>query len=271
MKAFNAALIATNWQDESFADTDALTDDILEAVAKFQDSYNANVANELTPVRKSDGTYGEIDEKTYTVILSRTYANSVTPEPSDDPTTTPEPAPTETPEPVPTETPEPAPTETPEPAPTETPEPAPTETPEPAPTETPEPVPTETPEPAPTETPEPVPTETPEPVPTETPEPAPTDTPKPEPTPYNTAWTESASSVKKFCAALAETGWLDDALANSGTLTDEILEAVANFQDSYNANVANELKSIRKDNGKYGDIDEKTYKAILSRKYSNKP
>ena len=255
VKAFNAALIATNWLDESFADTDALTDDILEAVAKFQDSYNANVANELTPVRKSDGTYGEIDEKTYTVILSRTYANSVTPEPSDDPTTTPEPAPTETPEP----------------APTETPEPAPTETPEPVPTETPEPVPTETPEPAPTETPEPVPTETPEPVPTETPEPAPTDTSKPEPTPYNTAWTESASSVKKFCAALAETGWLDDALANSGTLTDEILEAVANFQDSYNANVANELKSIRKDNGKYGDIDEKTYKAILSRKYSNKP
>ena len=247
VKAFNAALIATNWLDESFADTDALTDDILEAVAKFQDSYNANVANELTPVRKSDGTYGEIDEKTYTVILSRTYANSVTPEPSDDPTTTPEPAPTETPEP------------------------APTETPEPAPTETPEPVPTETPEPVPTETPEPVPTETPEPVPTETPEPVPTDTPKPEPTPYNTAWTESASSVKKFCAALAETGWLDDALANSGTLTDEILEAVANFQDSYNANVANELKSIRKDNGKYGDIDEKTYKAILSRKYSNKP
>ena len=239
VKAFNAALIATNWLDESFADTDALTDDILEAVAKFQDSYNANVANELTPVRKSDGTYGEIDEKTYTVILSRTYANSVTPEPSDDPTTTPEPAPTETPEP--------------------------------APTETPEPVPTETPEPVPTETPEPVPTETPEPVPTETPEPVPTDTPKPEPTPYNTAWTESASSVKKFCAALAETGWLDDALANSGTLTDEILEAVANFQDSYNANVANELKSIRKDNGKYGDIDEKTYKAILSRKYSNKP
>ena len=239
VKAFNAALIATNWLDESFADTDALTDDILEAVAKFQDSYNANVANELTPVRKSDGTYGEIDEKTYTVILSRTYANSVTPEPSDDPTTTPEPAPTETPEP--------------------------------APTETPEPVPTETPEPVPTETPEPVPTETPEPVPTETPEPVPTDTPKPEPTPYNTAWTESASSVKKFCAALAETGWLDDALANSGTLTDQILEAVANFQDSYNANVANELKSIRKDNGKYGDIDEKTYKAILSRKYSNKP
>ena len=303
VKAFNAALIATNWLDESFADTDALTDDILEAVAKFQDSYNANVANELTPVRKSDGTYGEIDEKTYTVILSRTYANSVTPEPSDDPTTTPEPVPTETPEPVPTETPEPAPTETPEPVPTETPEPAPTETPEPAPTETPEPaptetpepvptetpepvptetpepvptetpepVPTETPEPVPTETPEPVPTETPEPVPTETPEPVPTDTPKPEPTPYNTAWTESASSVKKFCAALAETGWLDDALANSGTLTDEILEAVANFQDSYNANVANELKSIRKDNGKYGDIDEKTYKAILSRKYSNKP
>ena len=263
VKAFNAALIATNWLDESFADTDALTDDILEAVAKFQDSYNANVANELTPVRKSDGTYGEIDEKTYTVILSRTYANSVTPEPSDDPTTTPEPVPTETPEPVPTETPEPAPTETPEPAPTETPEPAPTETPEPVPTETPEPVPTETPEP--------VPTETPEPVPTETPEPVPTDTPKPEPTPYNMAWTESASSVKKFCAALAETGWLDDALANSGTLTDEILEAVANFQDSYNANVANELKSIRKDNGKYGDIDEKTYKAILSRKYSNKP
>ena len=247
VKAFNAALIATNWLDESFADTDALTDDILEAVAKFQDSYNANVANELTPVRKSDGTYSEIDEKTYTVILSRTYANSVTPEPSDDPTTTPEPTPTETPEP------------------------APTETPEPVPTETPEPVPTETPEPAPTETPEPAPTETPEPVPTETPEPAPTDTPKPEPTPYNTAWTESASSVKKFCAALAETGWLDDALANSGTLTDEILEAVANFQDSYNANVANELKSIRKDNGKYGDIDEKTYKAILSRKYSNKP
>ena len=271
VKAFNAALIATNWLDESFADTDALTDDILEAVAKFQDSYNANVANELTPVRKSDGTYGEIDEKTYTVILSRTYANSVTPEPSDDPTTTPEPAPTETPEPAPTETPEPAPTETPEPAPTETPEPAPTETPEPVPTETPEPVPTETPEPVPTETPEPVPTETPEPVPTETPEPVPTDTPKPEPTPYNTAWTESASSVKKFCAALAETGWLDDALANSGTLTDEILEAVANFQDSYNANVANELKSIRKDNGKYDDIDEKTYKAILSRKYSNKP
>ena len=295
VKAFNAALIATNWLDESFADTDALTDDILEAVAKFQDSYNANVANELTPVRKSDGTYGEIDEKTYTVILSRTYANSVTPEPSDDPTTTPEPAPTETPEPAPTETPEPAPTETPEPAPTETPEPVPTETPEPVPTETPEPVPTETPEPVPTETPEPVPTETPEPVPTETPEPVPTetpepvptetpepvptetpepvptDTPKPEPTPYNTAWTESASSVKKFCAALAETGWLDDALANSGTLTDEILEAVANFQDSYNANVANELKSIRKDNGKYGDIDEKTYKAILSRKYSNKP
>ena len=287
VKAFNAALIATNWLDESFADTDALTDDILEAVAKFQDSYNANVANELTPVRKSDGTYGEIDEKTYTVILSRTYANSVTPEPSDDPTTTPEPVPTETPEPVPTETPEPAPTETPEPVPTETPEPAPTETPEPAPTETPEPVPTETPEPVPTETsepvptetpepvptetPEPVPTETPEPVPTETPEPVPTDTPKPEPTPYNTAWTESASSVKKFCAALAETGWLDDALANSGTLTDEILEAVANFQDSYNANVANELKSISKDNGKYGDIDEKTYKAILSRKYSNKP
>ena len=287
VKAFNAALIATNWLDESFADTDALTDDILEAVAKFQDSYNANVANELTPVRKSDGTYGEIDEKTYTVILSRTYANSVTPEPSDDPTTTPEPAPTETPEPAPTETPEPVPTETPEPAPTETPEPVPTETPEPAPTETPEPVPTETPEPVPTETPEPVPTETPEPVPTETPEPVPTetpepaptetpepvptDTPKPEPTPYNTAWTESASSVKKFCAALAETGWLDDALANSGTLTDEILEAVANFQDSYNANVANELKSIRKDNGKYGDIDEKTYKAILSRKYSNKP
>ena len=287
VKAFNAALIATNWLDESFADTDALTDDILEAVAKFQDSYNANVANELTPVRKSDGTYGEIDEKTYTVILSRTYANSVTPEPSDDPTTTPEPAPTETPEPaptetpepvptetpepVPTETPEPVPTETPEPAPTETPEPAPTETPEPVPTETPEPVPTETPEPVPTETPEPVPTETPEPVPTETPEPVPTDTPKPEPTPYNTAWTESAGSVKKFCAALAETGWLDDALANSGTLTDEILEAVANFQDSYNANVANELKSIRKDNGKYGDIDEKTYKAILSRKYSNKP
>ena len=263
VKAFNAALIATNWLDESFADTDALTDDILEAVAKFQDSYNANVANELTPVRKSDGTYSEIDEKTYTVILSRTYANSVTPEPSDDPTTTPEPAPTETPEP--------APTETPEPVPTETPEPAPTETPEPVPTETPEPVPTETPEPVPTETPEPVPTETPEPVPTETPEPVPTDTPKPEPTPYNTAWTESASSVKKFCAALAETGWLDDALANSGTLTDEILEAVANFQDSYNANVANELKSIRKDNGKYGDIDEKTYKAILSRKYSNKP
>ena len=287
VKAFNAALIATNWLDESFADTDALTDDILEAVAKFQDSYNANVANELTPVRKSDGTYGEIDGKTYTVILSRTYANSVTPEPSDDPTTTPEPVPTETPEPAPTETPEPVPTETPEPAPTETPEPAPTETPEPVPTETPEPVPTETPEPVPTETPEPVPTdtpepvptetpepvptETPEPVPTETPEPVPTDTPKPEPTPYNTAWTESASSVKKFCAALAETGWLDDALANSGTLTDEILEAVANFQDSYNANVANELKSIRKDNGKYGDIDEKTYKAILSRKYSNKP
>ena len=263
VKAFNAALIATNWLDESFADIDALTDDILEAVAKFQDSYNANVANELTPVRKSDGTYGEIDGKTYTVILSRTYANSVTPEPSDDPTTTPEP--------VPTETPEPAPTETPEPVPTETPEPVPTETPEPVPTETPEPVPTETPEPVPTETPEPVPTETPEPVPTETPEPVPTDTPKPEPTPYNTAWTESASSVKKFCAALAETGWLDDALANSGTLTDEILEAVANFQDSYNANVANELKSIRKDNGKYGDIDEKTYKAILSRKYSNKP
>ena len=302
VKAFNAALIATNWLDESFADTDALTDDILEAVARFQDYYNANVANELTSVRKDDGTYGDIDEKTYTVILSRTYANSVTPEPSDDPTTTPEPAPTETPEPAPTETPEPAPTETPEPAPTETPEPAPTETPEPVPTETPEPVPTETPEPVPTETPEPVPTETPEPVPTETPEPVPTetpepvptetpepvptetpepvptetpepvptDTPKPEPTPYNTAWTESASSVKKFCAALAETGWLDDALANSGTLTDEILEAVANFQDSYNANVANELKSIRKDNGKYGDIDEKTYKAILSRKYSNK-
>ena len=303
VKAFNAALIATNWLDESFADTDALTDDILEAVARFQDYYNANVANELTSVRKDDGAYGDIDEKTYTVILSRTYANSVTPEPSDDPTTTPEPAPTETPEPaptetpepvptetpepvptetpepvptetpepVPTETPEPVPTETPEPVPTETPEPAPTETPEPAPTETPEPVPTETPEPVPTETPEPVPTETPEPVPTETPELVPTDTPKPEPTPYNTAWTESASSVKKFCAALAETGWLDDALANSGTLTDEILEAVANFQDSYNANVANELKSIRKDNGKYGDIDEKTYKAILSRKYSNKP
>ena len=335
VKAFNAALIATNWLDESFADTDALTDDILEAVAKFQDSYNANVANELTSVRKDDGAYGDIDEKTYTAILSREYVNS------------------EPPEPVPTETPEPVPTETPKPEPT----PYNTEwtkdadsvkafnaaliatnwldesfadtdaltddileavakfqdsynanvaneltpvrksdgtydeidektytvilsrtyansvTPEPSddPTTTPEPVPTETPEPVPTETPEPVPTETPEPVPTETPEPVPTDTPKPEPTPYNTAWTESASSVKKFCAALAETGWLDDALANSGTLTDEILEAVANFQDSYNANVANELKSIRKDNGKYGDIDEKTYKAILSRKYSNKP
>ena len=285
VKAFNAALIATNWLDESFADVDALTDDILEAVARFQDYYNANVANELTSVRKDDGAYGDIDEKTYTAILSREYVNSEPPEPVPTetpepvptetpepvPTETPEPVPTETPEPVPTETPEPVPTETPEPVPTETPEPAPTETPEPAPTETPEPVPTETPEPAPTETPEPVPTETPEPVPTETPEPAPTDTPKPEPTPYNTAWTESASSVKKFCAALAETGWLDDALANSGTLTDEILEAVANFQDSYNANVANELKSIRKDNGKYGDIDEKTYKAILSRKYSNKP
>ena len=103
MKAFNAALIATNWLDESFADTDALTDDILEAVAKFQDSYNANVANELTPVRKSDGTYGDIDEKTYTAILSREYVNSEPPEP----------VPTETPEPVPTETPEPAPTETP--------------------------------------------------------------------------------------------------------------------------------------------------------------
>ena len=277
VKAFNAALIATNWLDESFADTDALTDDILEAVARFQDYYNANVANELTSVRKSDGTYGDIDEKTYTAILSREYVNSEPPEPvpteTPEPvsTETPEPVPTETPEPVPTETPEPVPTETPAPAPTETPEPAPTETPEPVPTETPEPVPTETPEPVPTETPEPVPTETPEPVPTEAPEPVPTDTPKPEPTPYNTAWTESASSVKKFCAALAETGWLDDALANSGTLTDEILEAVANFQDSYNANVANELKSIRKDNGKYGDIDEKTYKAILSRKYSNKP
>ncbi len=269
VKAFNAALIATNWLDESFADVDALTDDILEAVARFQDYYNANVANELTSVRKDDGAYGDIDEKTYTAILSREYVNSEPPEPV--PTETPEPVPTETPEPVPTETPEPVPTETPEPVPTETPEPVPTETPEPVPTETPEPAPTETPEPAPTETPEPVPTETPEPVPTETPEPAPTDTPKPEPTPYNTAWTESASSVKKFCAALAETGWLDDALANSGTLTDEILEAVANFQDSYNANVANELKSIRKDNGKYGDIDEKTYKAILSRKYSNKP
>ena len=285
VKAFNAALIATNWLDESFADTDALTDDILEAVARFQDYYNANVANELTSVRKDDGAYGDIDEKTYTAILSREYVNSEPPEPVPTetpepvptetpepvPTETPEPAPTETPEPVPTETPEPVPTETPEPVPTETPEPVPTETPEPVPTETPEPVPTETPEPVPTETPEPVPTETPEPVPTETPEPVPTDTPKPEPTPYNTAWTESASSVKKFCAALAETGWLDDALANSGTLTDEILEAVANFQDSYNANVANELKSIRKDNGKYGDIDEKTYKAILSRKYSNKP
>ncbi len=301
VKAFNAALIATNWLDESFADTDALTDDILEAVARFQDYYNANVANELTSVRKDDGAYGDIDEKTYTAILSREYVNSEPPEPVPTetpepvptetpepvptetpepaptetpepvPTETPEPVPTETPEPVPTETPEPVPTETPEPVPTETPEPVPTETPEPVPTETPEPVPTETPEPVPTETPEPVPTETPEPVPTETPEPVPTDTPKPEPTPYNTAWTESASSVKKFCAALAETGWLDDALANSGTLTDEILEAVANFQDSYNANVANELKSIRKDNGKYGDIDEKTYKAILSRKYSNKP
>ena len=277
VKAFNAALIATNWLDESFADVDALTDDILEAVARFQDYYNANVANELTSVRKDDGAYGDIDEKTYTAILSREYVNSEPPEPvpteTPEPvsTETPEPVPTETPEPVPTETPEPVPTETPAPAPTETPEPAPTETPEPVPTETPEPVPTETPEPVPTETPEPVPTETPEPVPTEAPEPVPTDTPKPEPTPYNTAWTESASSVKKFCAALAETGWLDDALANSGTLTDEILEAVANFQDSYNANVANELKSIRKDNGKYGDIDEKTYKAILSRKYSNKP
>ncbi|MDO4386545.1 MAG: hypothetical protein Q4E18_11155, partial [Clostridia bacterium] len=118
--------------------------------------------------------------------------------------------------------------------------------------------------------PEPAPTETTEPAPTDTPAPAPTDTPKPEPTAYNTAWTESANSVKKFCAALAETGWLDDTLADSGTLTDEILEAVANFQDSYNANVANELKSIRKDNGQYGDIDEKTYTAILSRKYSNK-
>ena len=87
MKAFNAALIATNWLDESFADVDALTDDILEAVARFQDYYNANVANELTSVRKDDGTYGDIDEKTYTAILSREYVNS---EPS-------VPVPTETP------------------------------------------------------------------------------------------------------------------------------------------------------------------------------
>ena len=249
VKAFAAALADTKWLDESLADTETLTDDILAAVAKFQDSYNANVANELPSIRKDDGTYGDIDEKTYTAILSKTYAN-----PTTDPTATPKSEPTETPKPEPTETPEPAPTETPEPAPTETPKPAPTETPEPAPTETPKPEPTETPEPA----------------PTETPKPEPTETPKPEPTAYNTAWTESASSVKKFCAALAETGWLDESLASSGTLTDEILEAVATFQDHYNATVANELKSIRKDNGTYGDIDEKTYKAILSKKYSNK-
>ena len=74
-EAFNAALIATNWLDESFADTDALTDDILEAVAKFQDFYNANVANELKSIRKDNGKYGDIDEKTYKAILSRKYSN----------------------------------------------------------------------------------------------------------------------------------------------------------------------------------------------------
>ena len=111
------------------------------------------------------------------------------------------------------------------------------------------------------------PTPTPKPETTPTPKPEATETPKPQPTAYNTAWTESAGSVKKFCAALVETGWLDSSLENSETLTDEILEVVATFQDFYNANVANELKSIRKDNGAYGDIDEKTYQAILSKKY----
>ena len=75
--------------------------------------------------------------------------------------------------------------------------------------------------------------------------------------------------MKKFCAALVETGWLDKSLAESDTLTDEILEAVAIFQDYYNANVKNELKSIRKEDNTYDDIDEKTYEAILSRKYKN--
>ena len=190
VKAFAAALADTKWLDEGLADTETLTDDILAAVAKFQDSYNANVANELPSIRKDDGTYGDIDEKTYTAILSKTYAN-----PTTDPTLTPKPETTPTPKPEATET------------------------------------------------------------------------PKPQPTAYNTAWTESAGSVKKFCAALVETGWLDSSLENSETLTDEILEVVATFQDFYNANVANELKSIRKDNGAYGDIDEKTYQAILSKKY----
>ena len=31
----------------------------------------------------------------------------------------------------------------------------------------------------------------------------------------------------------------------------------------------NELKSIRKEDNTYDDIDEKTYEAILSRKYKN--
>ena len=80
---------------------------------------------------------------------------------------------------------------------------------------------------------------------------------------------KDSKSVKKFCAALVETGWLDKSLADSETLTDEILEAVAIFQDYYNANVKNELKSIRKEDNTYDDIDEKTYEAILSRKYKN--
>ena len=230
VKAFAAALADTKWLDEGLADTETLTDDILAAVAKFQDSYNANVANELPSIRKDDGTYGDIDEKTYTAILSKTYAN-----PTTDPTLTPKPETTPTPKPEATETPKPEATETPKPETTPTPEP---------------------------ET-----TPTPKPEATETPKPEATETPKPQPTAYNTAWTESAGSVKKFCAALVETGWLDSSLENSETLTDEILEVVATFQDFYNANVANELKSIRKDNGAYGDIDEKTYQAILSKKY----
>ena len=158
---------------------------------------------------------------------------------------------------------------TPTPTVTATPSVAPTDTPAPAPTDTPVPAPTDTPAPAPTDTPAPAPTDTPVPAPTDTPVPAPTDTPKPEPTPYNTEWTKDADSVKAFNAALIATNWLDESFADTDALTDDILEAVARFQDYYNANVANELTSVRKDDGTYGDIDEKTYTAILSREYVN--
>ena len=143
----------------------------------------------------------------------------------------------------------------------------PTEEPTPEPTEEPTPEPTEEPTPEPTEEPTPEPTEEPTPEPTEEPTPE----PEPEPTPYTDEWMQDSKSVKAFVKALVDGGWLDSELAVNDVQDENVLNAIASFQQWYEQNEGVTLEPIFDEDGSFiGTIDEETYEAILSGLYFNR-